>query len=166
MMAVKRVMNPKRLDTEGKYLITGEFYITENLGIDTEKSFVAIQEKDEVVRIDVKETLSGCKRVVSYTINNVRTNAYKQRNIKKFFFTIKNELGKDYMKEHRDDLRILIGEINSKIYEEVSKRSEKGWVMNLEVAVCINEDNKPELAYIEIEFYKPVKIYKLVPVES
>ncbi len=156
---IKRVMNPKKID-ENTY-ITAEFFVDENTYELSEDSRVYICKYEEAIERNFNEDVP-IKKYVNYTINAVRANAYKMRNIKKFFAVVNSELGKDYVKEHRDEFRKMIGDINSTIFEMISGETGKDWVISIEVTLGVGEDDKPYLKNIRIEAYKPVNVYKVV----
>ncbi len=159
---MKRVMNPKKID-ENAY-ITAEFFINENTYDVGEESRVYVCKYEEALEKDFNPDVT-LKKYVNYRINAVRANAYKMRNIKKFFAVINTELGKEYVKEHRDEFRKMIGDINSTIFELISGEAGKDWVISIEVTLGVGNDDKPYLKNVRVEAYKPIKVYKLTPIE-
>jgi len=157
-MKMKRVMNPKKID-DRRYIYA--VFEIDDEGKETLKSgTVYIAKFDKRVRKEVYNGDGSLSNPVSYSINITRANAYRMRNIKKFFAVVNSEYDKEFVKEKRDEFRKIIGEINSEIFKiiEENKISQED-IIGFEVLIGLDGDNNPRIAEINVDVYRVVSKY-------
>jgi len=110
---------------------------------------------------EVFSDVSGEPLVI--TVRNIKANAFKSRITRKFFAMVNQKYGKEYVKEHNEDFRKMIGDILVTVFKLLeAENATKDWIIDVEIELVKTPDEKVVLRKVTVYPTKPVKVYKLV----
>ena len=147
----------KRLDDN--HFIGGVIEIDPATWRITENSKIYITERCPTV-IETFEDVSGESYIIP--VRSVKANAFKSRVIKKFFAIVSNTFGKDYVREHNEVFKKIVGYVLVTIYKLLEAQgADKDWIIEIEIEL-VKSGDEVKLRRVSVSPTKPIKVYKLV----